>query len=167
MLDSLQLLPLIRGEGQATDPEPSARGEAERRPVILDLGSGAGFPGLVLAIAGAGQVHLVESDRKKASFLREVVRRTGAPAMIHNCRIEVLPPLAADVVTARALAPAAQLLSWAAPHLLAHAVCLFHKGRDAQGELTRLPREVQDRCELLASRTEPEARILRIRGPWK
>lgn len=152
-LDSLQLLPLIAEERRAT-------------PRILDLGSGAGFPGLVLAIAGAGPVRLVEADRKKASFLREVARATGTEVEIHNLRIESLPPQAAEIVTARALAPAAKLLDWARPHLTAHAVCLFHKGRDAQAELTRLPRAVQDRAELLPSLTDPEARILRIRGPW-
>ena len=161
MLDSLQLLPLIQAE--AIPEGPAETGQA---PAILDLGSGAGFPGLVLAIAGAGRVDLVESDRKKAGFLREVARQTAAPATVHNRRIEDLPPRSADFVTARALAPAAQLLSWAAPHLAAHTLCLFHKGREAQGELTRLPREVQDRCELLPSLTDPEARILRIRGPW-
>src|SRR5690606_34129867 len=103
-LDSLQLLPLIRAEAGAN-------------PRIVDLGSGAGFPGMVLAIAGAGEVHLVEADAKKATFLREVARRTGASVTLHNCRIEALAPLAAEVATARALAPAERLLSWAQPHL--------------------------------------------------
>lgn len=152
-LDSLQLLPLI-AQTFATPPR------------ILDLGSGAGFPGLVLAIAGAGSVHLVEADRKKATFLREVARQTEVTVTLHNCRIEALEPQHADLVTARALAPAERLLDWAAPHLRREGVCLFHKGREAQAELTRLPRAVQDRSELLPSLSDPEARILRIRGPW-
>ncbi|SMF09090.1 16S rRNA m(7)G-527 methyltransferase [Tistlia consotensis] len=155
-LDSLQLLPLIRAAFPRTGGVPR----------IVDLGSGAGFPGLVLAIAGAGEVHLVEADRKKATFLREVARQTGAAVTLHNERIETLPPLAADVVTARALASAEQLLAWAGPQLSTHAICLFHKGRGAQAELTRLPLAVQDRSELLPSLSDPEARILRIRGPW-
>lgn len=153
-LDSLQLLPLIRDEAL-----PDA-------PKILDLGSGAGFPGLVLAIAGAGHVHLVEADRKKATFLREVARLTGTAVTIYNERIETLSAQGADVVTARALAPAEKLLSWASPHLSAHAICFFHKGRELERELTRLPHAVQNRLTLLPSLSDPEARILRIRGPW-
>lgn len=153
MLDSLQLLPLIEEQGFG-------------KPKILDLGSGAGFPGLVLAIAGAGDVHLVESDRKKTTFLREVARRTGAPVTIHTARVEDLEPQAADFLTARALAPADRLCDLSSRHRRTHTICLFHKGRDVQAELTRLPRAVQDRTELLPSLSDPEARILRIRGPW-
>ncbi|MEX0759204.1 MAG: 16S rRNA (guanine(527)-N(7))-methyltransferase RsmG [Tistlia sp.] len=152
-LDSLQLLPLIAAEGGSL-------------PRILDLGSGAGFPGLVLAVAGAGELHLVESDRKKIAFLREVARATQTPVTLHNERIEELPPQRADFITARALASAERLLAWSAPHRQAGTVCLFHKGRGAQAELTRLPSSVQDRSELLPSLSDPEARILRIRGPW-
>jgi 16S rRNA (guanine527-N7)-methyltransferase len=153
LLDSLQLLPLIE--------EQHLGGRK-----ILDLGSGAGFPGLVLAIAGAGEVHLVESDRKKTTFLREVARQTGAEVTIHMARIEDLEPQAADFLTARALAPADRLCAASARHRTTHTICLFHKGRDAPAELTRLPRAVQDRAELLPSLSDPEARILRIRGPW-
>src|SRR5690606_6956103 len=152
ILDSLQLLPLIRAEASLPSPR------------ILDLGSGAGFPGLVLAFAGAGEVHLVEADRKKATFLREAARASGAEVSIHNSRIERLPNLAPDIVTARALASADQLLAWARPQLPSHAICLFHKGREVEAELTRLPAEVQSRCELLPSISDPEGRILRIRG---
>src|SRR5690606_35728339 len=88
-LDSAQIYPLISPNSQ----------------VLLDMGSGAGFPGLVLAIMGVRGVHLVESDRKKAAFLREAARITDSDIQIHNCRLETLPPFPADVVTARALAP--------------------------------------------------------------
>ena len=83
-LDSAQLLPLL----------PPLDG---RPRVLADLGSGAGFPGRVLAILGAVLVHLVESDLKKATFLREVARATGAPASVHAARIESLDGLTADV----------------------------------------------------------------------
>jgi 16S rRNA (guanine527-N7)-methyltransferase len=106
-LDSAQLMDLL-------PPLPEGR---ERR--ILDLGSGAGFPGLVLAILGAGPVTLVESDAKKAAFLREAARITGAPAEVACARIESLLPseILPDVVTARALAPLPKLLELAEPFL--------------------------------------------------
>jgi 16S rRNA (guanine527-N7)-methyltransferase len=72
---------------------------------ILDVGAGAGFPGLVLALLGCGRVHLVEADRRKAEFLREAARVTGAAAEIHAQRIEDVPLLPVDVVTCRAFAP--------------------------------------------------------------
>ena len=71
---------------------------------ILDVGSGAGFPGLVLAIMGGVTVDLVESDQRKAVFLSTVIRELGLPAKVHNQRIETMPNLRPDVITARALA---------------------------------------------------------------
>src|SRR3546814_9405854 len=70
--------------------------------IILDVGTGAGFPGLVLALLGCGEVHLVEADRRKAEFLREAVRVTGANAQVHAARIEALTAFPVDVVTCRA-----------------------------------------------------------------
>src|SRR5262249_53082045 len=121
LLDSAQLLPHL---------PPSAR-------VVVDLGSGAGLPGLILAILGAPEVHLVESDLRKAAFLREAIRLTGAPAMLHAVRSERMPPLAADVVTARALAPLPDLLDLATPFLRPHSLCLFLKGQRVDEELTQ------------------------------
>ncbi len=106
---------------------------------VVDLGSGAGFPGLVLALLTPATVHLVESDRRKAAFLREAARQTGAPVTVHACRVEALPPLPADVVTARALAPLPRLLTLAAPWLTAGARGLFPKGRTAAEEVASLP----------------------------
>ncbi len=101
---------------------------AGRPRSIADLGSGAGFPGLVLAVMGAGSVTLVDSDSRKCAFLREVIRATGADAQVGNARIEALPPLAADVVTARACAPLPRLLGYATGHLAPSANCLLLKG---------------------------------------
>lgn len=112
---------------------------------LVDLGSGGGFPGLVLAIANAGedgaQQHLVESLAKKCAFLREVARATGAVVSINNERIEsaaerlaLLVP-APEIVTARALAPLKQLLPLAAPLLQAGATAIFHKGREYMREI--------------------------------
>jgi 16S rRNA (guanine527-N7)-methyltransferase len=109
----------------------------------LDLGSGGGFPGLVLAILlaerGGTHVTLVESDARKAAFLREVARQTGAPVDILSIRIEALPTHASlkpvDVVTARALAPLPRLLELAAPVFGANTVGLFLKGREAAAEV--------------------------------
>jgi 16S rRNA (guanine527-N7)-methyltransferase len=108
-----------------------------------DLGSGAGFPGLVTAIALAdepgAEVHLIESDQRKCAFLRAVSRETGAPAVVHAGRIEdIASQLAGDIeaVSARALAPLPQLLDYAAPLLEKGACGVFLKGQHLEGELT-------------------------------
>ena len=146
MLDSAQLWPLL--------PPGTRR--------LVDLGSGAGFPGLVLAILGVAEVHLVESDQKKAAFLREVARVTGAPATIHNQRIEAVGPLAVEVVTARALAPLPRLLTLAAPFLAAGAIGLFLKGESAAEELTEARRQWTMTVTAEPSRTSPQGVILRV-----
>jgi 16S rRNA (guanine527-N7)-methyltransferase len=103
---------------------------------LVDLGSGAGFPGMVLALLGVGDVHLVEADRRKAQFLREVARATGAPATIHAERIERMQGWPAAVVTARALAPLPHLLELADRFLVSDSVCLLLKGKSVERELT-------------------------------
>ena len=105
---------------------------------ILDVGSGAGFPGLVLAIMGDAQVDLVESDQRKAIFLSTVVRSLGLPAKIYNQRIETLPNLAPDVITARALAPVPKLMKLIENQISLDTVCLFLKGASVEDELTDL-----------------------------
>ena len=134
----------------------------------LDIGSGGGFPGAVVAIllrdrAGAS-IDLVESNNKKASFLRGVLASLEAPARVHAIRIEDASArvAAADIVTARALAPLPKLLHLAAPWLTAGATGLFHKGRDYAAEVA----ESHDawRFDLIQhpSRIESEGRILEI-----
>jgi len=137
----------------------------------LDLGSGAGFPGLVLAILGVGHVHLMESDGRKCVFLREVIRETAAPATVHHGRIESLPPMRTDVITARALAPLTALVPLAARHATADTVALFPKGRQSARELQDLDVwaiesgiSMNFRVESLASRVDGEGVIIRLRG---
>ena len=161
MLDSAQLLPLL----------PDA--PAGRRRVVLDIGSGAGFPGLVLAILGAGEVHLVESDAKKAAFLREAARAAGAEVTVHTARVESLTPFPVDVVTARACAPLPRLLGYAAPFLRVSdgAVALFPKGRTVNAELTDSIQKWHMQREVFPSRSDSSGTILRLthieegRGP--
>ena len=122
--DALQLLALFK--------KPPSR--------IADLGSGAGIPGLVLAIARPLEAHLFESNLKKAAFLREAVRATGAQAVVHPVRIEAAGDLAQrikpEVITARALAPLPKLLDYAEAFLDQEAIGFFHKGQDVETELT-------------------------------
>lgn len=128
----------------------------------LDLGSGAGLPGLVVAIMGAREVRLVESDARKCAFLREAARITRAPVHIVNARIDEVTPFPADVVTARALAPLAKLLGFAAPFLTPRSVALFPKGQDVAAELTEAYRNWRMRVEKLPSLSDPRATVLRL-----
>ncbi|MEK0085445.1 16S rRNA (guanine(527)-N(7))-methyltransferase RsmG [Benzoatithermus flavus] len=129
---------------------------------LVDLGSGAGLPGLVLAILGVPEVHLIESDRRKAAFLREAARACGAAVTVHAARIEEVPPLMADVVTARALAPLTDLLGLAERHLQPRGVCLFLKGRTVETELTSA-RESWTMClHREASLSDSESQVLII-----
>lgn len=137
----------------------------------VDLGSGGGFPGLIVACVLAERpgsaVHLVESDTRKAAFLREVARVVGLPASIHAARIEqVAGGLApgTDVVSARALAPLPKLLDLAAPFLSAGALGVFSKGRDVERELTDARKGWTLDCELRASVSDPDASLLLVRS---
>jgi 16S rRNA (guanine527-N7)-methyltransferase len=136
----------------------------------LDLGSGAGFPGLVLAIAlaetGGARVHLIESDARKCAFLREVARLTGAPAIVHHSRIEdVIATFSGmEVVTARALAPLQRLFEWTQTLLRTGTVGLFLKGRNVEAELTEAGKSWRFDVDLIPSRTDSEARIVRVRS---
>ena len=139
--------------------------------VWADLGSGAGFPGLVIACALAdtdgAHVHLIESNGKKAAFLREAVRVTGAPAQIHTVRVldfveKATEPI--DVVTARALAPLSELLPMAYPLLKRGSLGLFPKGQDVGFELTEASKCWNIQFELSESLTDARGRIVVVRG---
>lgn len=136
----------------------------------VDLGSGAGFPGLVTAILSADRpgatVHLVESNRGKAAFLRTVARETGAPAVVHDERIENFVESfteSVDGVSARALAPLSQLCAWAAPLVARGAVAVFHKGQDFGAELAETT--LSWALDLIEhqSKTEPTGRLVEVR----
>jgi 16S rRNA (guanine527-N7)-methyltransferase len=138
---------------------------------FVDLGSGAGFPGLVIACVLAdslpAEVHLIESNKKKAAFLSEAVRVTGAPAIVHAERSDDFirrfdGPL--DIVTARALAPLPQLLTIAYPLLKRGAKGLFPKGQDVDAELTEAAKCWSIQASLVPSRTDPKSRIVAIRS---
>ncbi len=130
---------------------------------LLDLGSGAGFPGFVLALMTRWHVHLVESDQRKSSFLREAARVTEANVEIHTTRAEALPAMSVDVVTSRALGPLSYLLGLAEPHISpTRGICLFLKGRTAAAELTSASSKWRMRVEQFPSRTDPSASLLRI-----
>jgi 16S rRNA (guanine527-N7)-methyltransferase len=137
----------------------------------LDLGSGAGFPGLVVAIALAGrpgaEAHLVESNSRKCAFLRHAARLVGAPITVHERRLETAVDGFAgrvEVVTARALAPLSTLVGWTQALLKTGAVGLFPKGREVQAELTEAAKSWRLEADLIPSRTDPDARIVRVRS---
>ena len=150
--DSLQLLALA----------PAAR-------IWIDLGSGGGFPGIVLACALADEpsamVHLVERNAKKAAFLREALRVTGGRGTVHLADIENFVdsnPPPADYITARALAPLNVLLSFTAPLLERGAKALFLKGQDVEAELTEATKYWTVQAKLHPSRTNADGRIVEI-----
>jgi 16S rRNA (guanine527-N7)-methyltransferase len=148
--DSAQLLAL----------QPGAR-------IWADLGSGAGFPGVILAIllkgAPGAQVHLVESMAKRCRFLAEAVQALELPAVVHNARAEDLK-LRVEVVTARACAPLVKLLGYARPYLDRGAVGLFLKGQDVVSELTEASRYWKFEAQSTASLSHPDGRILQVKG---
>jgi 16S rRNA (guanine527-N7)-methyltransferase len=152
--DSLQLLDLV----------PDAK-------VWVDFGSGGGFPAIPVACALASRpgaiVHLVESNGKKAAFLREAIRVTGAPAQVHAERVEKYtdgPVNSVDVVSARALAPLKVLCDQASSLIQRGAIGLFPKGLDVAAELTEAAKYWNIDATTVASKTSPEGCIVIIRG---
>jgi 16S rRNA (guanine527-N7)-methyltransferase len=150
ILDSLQLLPLL----------PLGT------KVIAELGSGAGLPGLVIAIAGGLEAHLYESNGKKAAFLREAARQTATHAHVHCVRLETLKAdrnlPRVDCVVARALAPLPLLLDYAEPFLSRGAIGLFHKGQDVDAELTEATKCWRMKSVKHASQCDSRGVILEI-----
>lgn len=136
----------------------------------LDLGSGGGAPGVILGIMLAevgGHIHLVESNARKCAFLRHAVRLTGAAATVHQKRVEASIGEFindVDVVTARALASLPQLLDWTKDVLRNGAIALFPKGQDVVSELTQASISWNMDYDLIPSRTDSAARIVRIQS---
>ena len=150
--DSAQLVPLI--------PE-TAR-------TLADLGSGAGFPGLVLAAMRPDlKVTLHEATTKKCTFLQAAAERMGLKVEIRNARLEDLPPLPFDAVTARALAPLSLLLTYAHRFTGPNSVCLFLKGQNVGLELTDASKYWNMKASQVPSQTDPSAAIVTVRelGP--
>ena len=153
ILDSAQLVPYL--------PVVSPR----QRCQILDIGSGAGFPGLVLAILGAGDVQLVESNQRKAVFLQTVIRELALSAMVINQRVERLPACQPDLITARALAPLPKLMSLIEAQLHIRLTCLFLKGATADEELTNFQTYSNMIPELYPSVTSDGGVIVKLTAP--
>ena len=129
---------------------------------IIDLGSGAGLPGLILAILGVPGMELVEADSRKCAFLREAIRITETAAIIRPCRIEAVPRHPVDVVTARACAPLDRLLGLAEPFLSPDSECLFLKGERVEEELTLARKHWTMTESAYQSRSDPRGVVLRL-----
>ena len=154
----------VADSAQLLDHAPDARR-------WIDLGSGAGFPGLVLGVLLRDrpdvQIHLVESNGRKCTFLRHAARVAGANAVVHQARLETVVGRFAgstDVVTARALARLVDLIAWTRPLLQSGAIGLFPKGREAQAELTEAAKSWTFSAQIVPSRTSSDGRILCIKG---
>jgi 16S rRNA (guanine527-N7)-methyltransferase len=150
--DSAQLAPLVPAEART----------------LADLGSGAGFPGLVLAAMRPDlSVTLHEATAKKCAFLRAAAERMGLRVTIENARMEDLPPTPFDVVTARACAPLPRLLEYAHSFVGPNTVCLFLKGQNVGSELTEATRYWNMKVSQVPSQTDPSAAIVEVRelGP--
>ena len=129
---------------------------------IMDVGSGAGFPGLVLSIMQGATVHLVESDHKKTVFLQTVIRELGLSAIVHNERIESLTKVAPDVITAREFAPLGKAVGLLAPHMEPHTVLLLLKGRNVEEELTEMPDYPIMSAVTYPSLSDPDGVVLKL-----
>jgi 16S rRNA (guanine527-N7)-methyltransferase len=150
VLDSAQLIPLA----------PTAR-------VWIDIGAGAGFPGLVLATLLKGEtgakVHLVESQAKRCRFLEAAVDALALPAEVHNARAEDLA-LKADIVTARAVAPLVRLLGFARPHLAKGATGLFLKSESVESEIAEARKAWRFTYDVSCSASDSRGRIVKVEG---
>jgi len=173
---------LIDWNGRMNLVGPSALGEFWRRHALdsaqlrdlapqartwADLGAGAGFPGLVLAILAkdkpGSHIHLVESAAKRCRFLQAVVDALALPATVHHARAESLT-LSVDVVTARACAPMVKLLGYAWPYLRVGATGLFLKGPDVEVEVQAAAKYWKFDAKFIPSISSPEGRIVQLKG---
>ena len=155
ILDSAQIFPFTGGANSQ----------------IMDVGSGAGLPGLILAILRHGEwgsdafpVTLVESDERKCAFLGVAAQHCGVSVKIKNERLENLPSLTPDIITARALAPVETLLDWTKNQHHAGLKCVFLKGAQADEELTCLKEKPNIIVEKTASLTSDDGVILNLLG---
>lgn len=143
ILDSAQLFPFLTTAGG-----------------VADLGTGAGLPGVVLALLGVRPMHLVESTLKKCRFLEHVSRETSVPLEVHAQRCEDISSLPVTHVVSRAMAPVSQVLVWARPWLQPHQSLIFLKGRRAYEELLAAKKIARFSVETHPSQTDPSGRVL-------
>ena len=129
---------------------------------VADLGSGAGLPGMVLAIMGQAPVFLLESDQRKCAFLRTVARETATAVTIREGRIEANPGIGAEAIVARACAPLARLLELAEPHLGAGGRAVLLKGRTIEAEIEEARLHWSFDARRRPSMTDPDGCILRL-----
>ena len=149
--DSAQLLLLII----------KSRTSGQKR-TILDMGSGAGFPGLVLALMGENSVYLAEPSAKRCAFLRRVMRETGAAAKILQAKVKDIETFPVDIVTARALAPIATLIKWGLPYLREDGEFWLLKGSRVEEELTLAKKNWNMTTEIFPSKTGNGGKILKL-----
>jgi 16S rRNA (guanine527-N7)-methyltransferase len=135
---------------------------AQDRRTLVDLGSGAGLPGVILAILGIPDVHLIEQDQRKVVFLREALRITKTGATIHPTRIDRTKPFVADVITSRALAPLPKLLELSQRFQGSNTICLFLKGQMVEQELTDSLKTWKMTITRWPSQSDPSGSILRL-----
>lgn len=144
--DSLQLVPLL----------------PEKAKILIDFGSGAGFPAMVLAYVTDLEIHVIESDARKCAFLTHVSRETQGKVIVHNKRIEAVPAFEADLITSRAMASLEKLLDFASPFISRETQMIFPKGKTAQDELTCAEKCWNMQVERFPSLTDSEATIFRL-----
>jgi len=130
---------------------------------ILDIGSGAGFPGLLLSMLGLGEFHMVESNNKKCAFMGQVIRDTGCPAIIHNERAENITPFPVDYIISRACAPLDKLFDLGKNFIRDDVTCLFLKGRSAEQEIAEARQNWTFDIEKFTSVTEESGMLLKVR----
>ena len=133
---------------------------------LIDMGSGAGFPVLVLALLKPNpdlEIHAIESDTRKVAFMREVVRNCQLNVNIHNCRIEQTAPFPADIITARALASLRDLLTYVHPFITNDSVCLFLKGQNLDLELKDMQRKWEADIKIEPSLSDSSGKVVIIK----
>lgn len=135
---------------------------SDRKRQYADLGTGAGFPGMVLAIMGVGTVHLYEKSPRKCQFLLEVAEAVDADVLIHQGRSDEFPPETHDVILSRACAPLNKLLGMAKPFFGNHSIAVLHKGQNLDEELTQATKYWKMNTEIFPSCTDSRGRIIRI-----
>lgn len=138
--------------------------DAERlgKITILDIGSGAGFPGLLLSMCATGDVHMVESNNKKCAFMRQVIRETHCRATVHNERVEKITAFPVDYIISRACASLDKLLELGQNFITQDTICLFLKGQIAEQEIADAQKNWDFTVEKFTSATEETGMILKV-----